>query len=249
AFPFGLGIRFLSGAELSAVQLAWLLAAGAALWVGVALVYTGIREPAPQAAPSLRTDDDDTGTLGQMLGLLREDKPFRHFVVVRSLLLVSSLSPPFVVLLSVQYGADTLAGLGGFILASGLAALIGGRIFGPMADRSSKRLMTLGAAVASGLVLTIVVLAAIPNVLGEGLITNLVFIAVYLGLTLMHTGVRVGRKTCLVDLAEGDQRTTYVAVSNTVLGDRKSTRLNSSHVSTSYAVFCSKKKNDGGRKL
>lgn len=218
AITLGLGIRFLSGAELSAVQLAWLLAAGAALWVGVALVYTGIREPAPQNTPTVTTEDDDTGTLGQMLGLLREDKPFRHFVVVRSLLLVSSLSPPFVVLLSVQYGADTLAGLGGFILASGLAALIGGRIFGPMADRSSKRLMTLGAAVASGLVLTIVVLAAIPNVLGEGLITNLVFIAVYLGLTLMHTGVRVGRKTYLVDMAEGDQRTTYVAVSNTVLG-------------------------------
>src|SRR5690606_41095602 len=30
-----------------------------------------------------------------------------------------------------------------------------------------------------------------------------------------------------------------------VLGDRKSTRLNSSHVKTSYAVFCLKKKNAG----
>src|SRR5437870_10034168 len=29
-----------------------------------------------------------------------------------------------------------------------------------------------------------------------------------------------------------------------VLGDRKSTRLNSSHVAISYAVFCLKKKND-----
>src|SRR5437868_9395443 len=29
------------------------------------------------------------------------------------------------------------------------------------------------------------------------------------------------------------------------LGDRKSTRLNSSHVSISYAVFCLKKKNSG----
>src|SRR5437660_3402934 len=28
--------------------------------------------------------------------------------------------------------------------------------------------------------------------------------------------------------------------------DRKSTRLNSSHVATSYAVFCLKKKNDSG---
>src|SRR5437868_8989433 len=30
-------------------------------------------------------------------------------------------------------------------------------------------------------------------------------------------------------------------------GDRKSTRLNSSHVSISYAVFCLKKKKTGGR--
>src|SRR5699024_12642215 len=31
-----------------------------------------------------------------------------------------------------------------------------------------------------------------------------------------------------------------------VVGDRKSTRLNSSHVSSSYAVFCLKKKKDTG---
>src|SRR5215471_1500188 len=31
--------------------------------------------------------------------------------------------------------------------------------------------------------------------------------------------------------------------------DRKSTRLNSSHVEMSYAVFCLKKKRDGGRAL
>src|SRR5438067_10620628 len=35
------------------------------------------------------------------------------------------------------------------------------------------------------------------------------------------------------------------AVGAAVGGDRKSTRLNSSHVSISYAVFCLKKKNDG----
>src|SRR5207249_9389027 len=33
------------------------------------------------------------------------------------------------------------------------------------------------------------------------------------------------------------------AADRTVAGDRKSTRLNSSHVSISYAVFCLKKKN------
>src|SRR5690606_30042048 len=35
----------------------------------------------------------------------------------------------------------------------------------------------------------------------------------------------------------------YVIITIGVLGDRKSTRLNSSHVKISYAVFCLKKKN------
>src|SRR5690625_5461115 len=33
----------------------------------------------------------------------------------------------------------------------------------------------------------------------------------------------------------------YVRALNQIIGDRKSTRLNSSHVATSYAVFCLKK--------
>src|SRR5699024_11257863 len=37
---------------------------------------------------------------------------------------------------------------------------------------------------------------------------------------------------------------TVVNVNGKWKGDRKSTRLNSSHVSISYAVFCLKKKND-----
>src|SRR5690625_4796290 len=216
AITIGLGIRLFGGAGLSSVQLAWLLAAGSAMWVGVSVIYTWIREPAPQNTAANQTEDDKAITT--MVRVLREDKPFRHFVIVRSLLLVSSLSPPFVVTMSIQHGADSIAGLGGFILASGVAALIGGRLFGRMADRSSKLLMTIGAGVASTIVLLIVVLAAIPDLLGEGLTTNVVFVLVYLALTLMHTGVRVGRKTYLVDMAEGDQRTTYTAVSNTVLG-------------------------------
>src|SRR5699024_12050542 len=38
-------------------------------------------------------------------------------------------------------------------------------------------------------------------------------------------------------------------ISKLRIGDRKSTRLNSSHVSISYAVFCLKKKRKGSRQL
>lgn len=37
-------------------------------------------------------------------------------------------------------------------------------------------------------------------------------------LAIAHTGVRLGRKTYIVDMAKGNQRTDYVAISNTIIG-------------------------------
>src|SRR5690625_6779083 len=45
------------------------------------------------------------------------------------------------------------------------------------------------------------------------------------------------------DAATGELRRTQGALTGTTGADRKSTRLNSSHVAISYAVFCLKKKN------
>ncbi|WP_418605949.1 hypothetical protein [Georgenia sp. SUBG003] len=47
---------------------------------------------------------------------------------------------------------------------------------------------------------------------------TLLYPAAYLLLALTHTGVRVARKTYVVDLAHGDRRTEYVAVANTTMG-------------------------------
>ena len=40
----------------------------------------------------------------------------------------------------------------------------------------------------------------------------------YFILGIAHSGVRLGRKTYIVDMAGGHKRTDYVAVSNTVIG-------------------------------
>ena len=40
----------------------------------------------------------------------------------------------------------------------------------------------------------------------------------YFILSVAHEGVRVGRKTYVVNLGTGNQRTDYVAISNTVIG-------------------------------
>ncbi|EYT62658.1 hypothetical protein H483_0109435 [Dietzia sp. UCD-THP] len=221
AVTLGLAIRALGGDDLSAGALALLLAGGAALWVLSALVYARVTEPAGESAAG--TSDDPVGEGGgswfaEAARLFREDRTFRRFVTVRGLVLVSSLSPPFIVSMSVAAGTGALAGLGGFILASGVASLIGGRIFGRVADRSSRRLMAGAAAAAS--VVTLGFVAAVPlfGVDGSSGPGTAFFVGGYFLLTLLHSGVRVGRKTYVVDVAEGDLRTTYVAVSNSAMG-------------------------------
>ena len=212
AITLGLAIRHLGGADLDPVSLALLLALGSVLWVAAAVMYAGVTEP-----DDLTEAERESDGARPSLALLREDRILRRFVTVRSLLLVSALSPPFVVALSLRSGVESLSGLGAFIIASGVAALLGGRIFGRWADRSSRSLMSVGAAVASAVVIVLVVLVTLVDV-PDSIWGDAVFVGAYFALTLMHTGVRVGRKTYVVDLAEGDLRTTYVAVSNTAMG-------------------------------
>ncbi|CAG0911666.1 unnamed protein product, partial [Cyprideis torosa] len=54
---------------------------------------------------------------------------------------------------------------------------------------------------------------------GAGNTTAMVFYPLaFFGLGVAHSGVRLGRKTYLVDMSEGNRRTDYVAVSNTTIG-------------------------------
>ena len=231
AVTLGLAIRLVGGHDIDAGQIAILLAAGAVMWTLSAAVYAQIKEPAGEGRSEKSDKDDSSGSGGEggegasgswfadAARLFREDPTFRKFISVRGLLLVSSLSPPFIVSMSVAAGTHALTGLGGFILASGVASLIGGRIFGRMADRSSRLLMARAASAASLVAIALVVVVlAVPGFDGGSAAGTAVFVGSYFLLTLLHSGVRVGRKTYVVDVAEGDTRTAYVAVGNTSMG-------------------------------
>jgi MFS family permease len=41
---------------------------------------------------------------------------------------------------------------------------------------------------------------------------------IYFILSIAHEGIRIGRKTYIVDIADGNKRTDYVAISNTFIG-------------------------------
>lgn len=211
AVTLGVGIRVLGGDEVSAPVLAALLGAAALAWVLALAVYSRVREPAQEVTAGQGTGE---GWMSASWRLLRDDAPFRRFVWARGLLLVSALSPPFVVALAAEEGDNSLAGLGPFVIAQGVAGLVGGRAFGRLADRSSQRLMMGGAAAASLLVVLFLAIHLSPA--GRG--TWWLYPLTYLLLALAHTGVRVARKTYVVDMAGEERRTSYVAVSNTAIG-------------------------------
>lgn len=89
AITLGIGIRTLGGEGIQVGALAALLGVGALTWVAALLVYATVREPVRGVDAAA-----DGSWVVRSVRLLRADAPFRRFVMVRGLLLVSALSPP-----------------------------------------------------------------------------------------------------------------------------------------------------------
>jgi len=185
-----------------------LLAAG--LWIIAGLLFSAVDEFA-----------GETGGGGsalrqafKSLTLLRDDPPFRHFVITRALLLCSALAAPYFVVLA-QGANDSGWLLGIFLLASSLASSVSASIWGWMADDSSRKVMIRGALIASGACLTV---GLVAWQFGDSTWIGWFYPAGFFVLSIAHAGVRLGRKTYLVDMAGGNKRTDYTSVSNTVIG-------------------------------
>jgi MFS family permease len=188
-----------------------LLLFAATLWLLAAVVYAFIVEEPGET-------EGGGNALGHAVGklrLLRDDLPFRRFVVARSLLLCSALTAPYYVVLARQHASGTLRQLGVFILVAGLASMVSAPVWGRLADWSSRRVMIVGALITGTLgVFAFAVETTAPRLAGQPWFYPLVFLV----LSVAHSGVRLGRKTYVVDLAGGNRRTDYVAVSNSVIG-------------------------------
>ncbi|MCC4282983.1 MFS transporter [Marinobacter salarius] len=187
-----------------------LLLLAACLWIIAGFLFASVDEY-----------EGETGGGGNALGdafkslsLLRDDAPFRHFVITRALLLCSALASPYFVVLA-QKNSDTGWLLGVFLLASSLASSISASVWGWMADESSRRVMIRGAIVASGVCVAVGLTALFA---GEATASVWFYPAGFFVLSIAHAGVRLGRKTYLVDMAGGNKRTDYTSVSNTVIG-------------------------------
>jgi hypothetical protein len=188
----------------------FLLIAAAGLWLIAAAVYAQIPEY-PGATGGARSAMEALSRLR----ILVNDKPFRRFVITRALFMCSALSAPFYVALAQGRLGSPEYLLGAFVAASGAASLISAPFWGRFADRSSKWVMIAAALVTAGIGITVFLVDRFAAPLAG----SIWFLPLaYLVLAVAHSGVRVGRKTYVVDLATGNQRTDYVAISNSVIG-------------------------------
>jgi hypothetical protein len=207
----GLYVEWFAGDAASVGLMVTLLTVGAVLW-GLAMVFfVAIREQ-PGATEG---GGNALAAALKSLGQLKSDAALRQFVIARALLLSVALAPPFYALLAQQQTQGELAGLGLMIIASGLASSLSAPLWGKLGDKSS-RLVMVSAAFAAG-VLSIVVFVFIEAE-SQWMAYPIIQALLFLALTVFHSGVRLGRKVYLVDLATAETRATYVAISNTVIG-------------------------------
>lgn len=194
-------------ARMELVIAAILIAAG--LWLfAAALFMTLAEEPGATegGAKGIRIAREN-------IRVLAEDKQLRRFIATRGLLIATALAPPFLVSLGAGVGAKGLQTLGLLVLASAGASLVSSYVWGRLADRSSRKVLALSAlagAVSIGLTAGLGALGSLSPV---WVLPVLLF-----GLMLAYQGVRLGRSTHLIDMSPEDQRATYTALSNTIIG-------------------------------
>lgn len=207
----GLFITYKSETDASVDFYTNLMFFASVMWLIATLIYATIKEfPGETDSPS-----EDKNAVVSKLELLKTNKQFRNFVIARALLLCSSLSAPFYVLLAQKNVGSESFLLGLLIIANGIASIISSPFWGKQADKSSKNTMARAITIAAimGIVLFIIV------TFFEGLGNQLwLYPIAFFILGIAHGGVRAGRKTYVVDMANGNERTNYVAVSNTIIG-------------------------------
>ena len=175
------------------------------LWMGAAASFATLREAASEEERRYRSVFAAFSSL--------RDPQLRRFIATRGLLTASALAPPYIVILAGQEDEGALGHLGALVFASAAASLVSGYVWGRLSDRSSRMVLVLSGVAAA------VALAAALLLDRTGTMQTVWTAPVVLFLLMLsYNGVRQGRSTHLVDMAQDGSRADYTAVSNTVIG-------------------------------
>ena len=207
---FGLGLYFYVTSWDTMTIILLLVGAAAGLWILAGVIFLLIREE-PGVSKAGRTALQEFKAGAQ---LLKEDKNFRYFVLARAFLMAIPLAQPFFVIIGKETTQSSITGLGIFVIASGVAAMVSSPFWGLFADRSSRKLMLVIAIfgiINCGLVLSFMYL--------DTSLQTIYLFAPFILLNMMaHGGARLSRKTYLTDFAPEKERPLYIAFSNTLIG-------------------------------
>jgi len=184
-----------------------LFLAGAA-WIVAALLFATLQEEAGA------TEGGKTALKEAFNNFtyLRDDRQLLRFILTRGLLTATALAPPFMIAVGSEAG-EGYDKLGFLVLASALASLCSSFVWGRLSDRSSRKVLVFSALVAA-VILAATSWLAFAGTLGGGIILPVLLF----GLMIAYQGVRLGRSTHLVDMADKDTRAAYTALSNTIIG-------------------------------
>jgi hypothetical protein len=192
------------------VVVAVLLIAGG-LWMTAAVIFSTLVE-APGATEGGR---NALKVAISQISLLKSDRQLVRFIITRSLLTATAMAPPYLVALSGEYGSRQFGQLGPFVVASGLATVLSSFIWGRLSDRSSRKVLIFAALVGA---VALSAAAAIGISAEQILKGTLILPGLHFILMIGYQGVRIGRSTHLVDMAEPEKRAAYTALSNTIIG-------------------------------
>lgn len=179
----------------------WLLGVAVILWISE---EAGATQGARNALQETRAG----------VKLLRENSAFLRYVLARTFLLSIELSLPYYALYARRFSDGSTGDLGVFIIAASLAQVISSPIWGRLSDQTSRWVM-----ISSGLLaaLTGIYALALSVFASNSINVYLLGVAVTV-VGIARAGIRLGRKTYLVDGAPEVDRPLYVASSNTIIG-------------------------------
>lgn len=146
------------------------------------------------------------------LQLLNNDKQLQLFILTRAMLVSTALAPPFMIALVSELSGSVTINLGLLIVASSLASFLSSYVWGTLADKSS-RLVLMCSGLAASAALFFMFFFKDWFASYELLLPAVLFI-----IMVAYQGVRLGRSTHLVDMANEETRASYTALSNTIIG-------------------------------
>ncbi|HET8726315.1 MAG TPA: MFS transporter [Alphaproteobacteria bacterium] len=206
----GLALRLVLGDGRAVAPYLWLVAAAAVLWALGALIFARIDE-----RPGATEGGRNAWAEARRGLLLAGDVPgYRRYLAARGALAAVEVAMPIFALYAHGLFGGRLGSLGVYVLALGLAQVVSSPFWGAFADVSSRQVMAWAGGIGCAAGLMALAVPLLPELLRSAW----VYAVVVFTLGVAEAGVRLGRKTYLVDAAPKDDRPLYIAFANSAIG-------------------------------